>query len=154
MFTTLIPTNQIIVLTLSASEWVTDYPPPEVLRSAQTFLMICDGSISKSPTYSPPAEQCFITFDNREGINPTFWGYSTISSLPPSLDVQCVAAIWCVQGSSTTPASTSAQTTTSGSTAPSVTAATSTSAGRWCLPWGGPTTRDASSAASAGTNAH
>lgn len=64
--------------------------------------------------------------------------------------MQCAAVIWCIRVSSTTPASTSVQRTTSGSTGPSVTAVTSTSPERWCRPWAGPTTHTASSVASAG----
>ena len=100
----------------------------------------------------------FRPWASPKNISLCSWGNKLHTSdqqtvlIPPfvSLCVQCVAVIWCIRVSSTTPVSTSALRTTSGSTGPSATAVTSTSVVRWCRPWGGRTTHTASSAASAG----
>lgn len=74
---------------------------------------------------------------------------SVCSCFPPCF-LQCVAAAWPSQASSSRTRSTSAPRTTSNSMAPAVTAAGTSSRARSSRPWAAPTTPSASCAACAG----
>lgn len=101
--------------------------------------------------------QPFLALEDKSGFTTEFPLENVENGrVSASLSVclhQCAAVIWCAQVSSTTLVNTSARRTTSVCTGHSATAAGSTSAGRWCLRWGGRTTHNASCAASAGSAA-
>lgn len=114
--------------------------------------------LGAAPSHSPTLTSCGAGGGPRAGLGRETLGDTCREPERPLRDAvmaecpfpQCAAATWPSRVSSSRTRSTSAPRTTSSSTGPAVTAAGTSSPARSSLPWAGPTTPSALSAAPAG----